>query len=68
MLHTLHQIFLQDMEQHNREGVLAGMLPEATARVLAVLPRAMAINALQTLIQPIAQQACPSSYSLNAQC
>ena len=50
------------MEAHDREGVLAGMMPEATARMLAVLPRAMAVDALQALIQPIAQQVpriCP---------
>ena len=44
------------MEQHDREGILAGMLPGATAKMLAVMPRAMAIDALQALIQPIAQQ------------
>ena len=49
-------LVLQDMEQHVREGILAGMLPEATAKMLAVMPRAMAIDALQTLIPPIAQQ------------
>lgn len=50
------------MEAHDREGVLAGMVPEATARVLAVMPRAMAVDALQALIQPMAQQVsriCP---------
>ena len=50
------------MEAHDREGVLAGMMPEATARMLAVMPRAMAVDALQALIQPIAQQVlriCP---------
>ena len=36
------------------------MLPEATARMLAVMPRAMAIDALQTLIPPIAQQVPPA--------
>ena len=44
------------MDQHDREGILAGMMPEATAKMLSVMPRAMAIDALQTLIQPIAQQ------------
>ena len=44
------------MEAHDREGVLAGMVPEATARILAMMPRAMAVDALQALIQPIAQQ------------
>lgn len=46
----------QDMGQHDREGILAGMLPSATAKMLAIMPRAMAIDALQTLIPPIAQQ------------
>ena len=46
----------QDMQQHEREGILAGMLPEATAKMLAVMPRAMSIDALQMLIPPIAQQ------------
>ena len=49
------------MEAHDREGVLAGMMPEATARMLAVLPRAMAVDALQALIQPIAQQVLKSA-------
>ena len=38
------------------------MMPEATARMLAVMRRAMAADALQALIQPIAQQVlriCP---------
>lgn len=48
--------FPQDMQQHDREGILAGMLPDATAKMLAIMPRAMAIDALQTLIPPIAQQ------------
>ena len=54
------------MEAHDREGVLAGMMPEATARMLVVLPRAMAVDALQALIQPIAQQVpvmCPQNIS-----
>ena len=46
----------QDMGQHDREGILAGLLPDATAKMLAVMPQAMAIDALQTLIPPIAQQ------------
>ena len=44
------------MEAIDREGILAGMMPEATAKMLAVMPRAMAVDALQALIQPIAQQ------------
>ena len=54
------------MEAHDREGVLAGMMPEATARMLAVLPRAIAVDALQALIQPVAQQVpvmCPQKIS-----
>jgi hypothetical protein len=50
------------MEQHDREGILAGMMPEASAKMLMVMPRPMAINALQTLIQPIAEQVCRMLY------
>ena len=44
------------MDAHTREGMLAGMLPEATAKFLKALPRTMALDALQALIPPIAQQ------------
>lgn len=41
---------------HTREGILQGLAPEATAKILHAMPRSMAIASLQALIKPIAQQ------------
>ncbi len=46
----------QEMEAHAREGILQGLAPEATARILQAMPRGMAVTSLQVLIKPIAQQ------------